>query len=451
VQATARTASSPQNPLQASTGGCFILRRAIAECGDHSATPQDQIDCADTALALGQPAIARLLFDVAFLRLGLASSSKSSWNALAEQAGLWPSETIMSLSDRDAGNFALDVALRQLRELMALEDDLPTMAGLEEGDRANSVGARRWLPAPAEKSQEREFDTHAFVDLVGRLCGALRNGDLPALTAALDRVRTEILEPTPPEYAVHATGSILQEAAIGAVHHVRGFFLRHYHLCWAPFGSPALFAAASRLADGALGPYFSGVGRLLRSPRDLFGLIDLADEGGETERGLRLQRWFVLLATHVDHDTCVALTDEVADRGLTHALAGLLTMAQRLVDEYGPLLFMIRDAALDNRNLALAAEAQATITSLNIEEPREWIVLAEILATGGMKEASQAALTEALRLAPANRTAITRLKALASGNFEPFFTLAGFGSPSWRVALRARNRTLPPREGAVVE
>ena len=229
---------------------------------------------------------------------------------------------------------------------------------------------------------------------------------------------------------------MLDLAAAVAFNALQEFFLLNHDLCWAPFGSPALFTAAARLEDGALGPYFTNARNLIRSSRDLFGLVQRAGGGG----GAGLERWLVVLATHLDHDSRVALVDEAGDRGLTMVLRGLLAATRRTPDRGSYLFWAIRDAALDLGEIALAAEAQASITGLSYNRATEWVVLAEVLGTGGAIVPAETALIEALRLSPLDVFARERLDALRDGGFEPYHVHHGFGSPPWRIALRARHR-----------
>lgn len=447
-------------PLAATGGAASIMSRAIAAHGAPDATTQDQIDSADTAFALGYPEVARLLYDAAFLRAGFSRSSLRSWASIAERTGLWPDAAMSLPALLPTTGFAVDVALAQLRDLMAGEAELPPLALPDPGP-ATLETLKLPLPSTAVEQPEHALAAPTVVDLLATLCDALRRDDVAALAEVLEQVRSEVLEPSGSDVADRPVGSILDlaalavppgadvadclvrsvfdQAASAVLDQMRAFFLLHHDLCWAPFGSPALFAAAAKLDEAALGPYFTSVGRLLRSPKDLFGLIDLAGRDMAASAS-RLQRWPVLLAIHLDHDTRVLVADEMGDRGLTSALSGLLGATRRSPARGTYLFWAIRDAALDNGEVALAAAAQTGIVGLTVTEAREWIVLAEILGTGGAFVAARTAITEARKLDPYDDIARERMEALQTGEFERFHVLSGFSSPPWRVALRARHR-----------
>lgn len=423
-------------------GATAILRQTLALIGAEGALMHEQIDCADLALATGHADAARLLYGAAFLRGGFSRLPLRAQARIAARTGLWNATAWDSRpATVAAGDFTLDRTLRALGDFIAQESDPAPGRELTQAESLAQVALPLPIPLdPLAAEPLRVPDAAAVADLVTRLCEALRRDDVGAVAAALDRVAAEILAPTPLVISDHVAGPVLDIAAAVAVEALREFFLLNHDLCWPPFGSAALFTAAARLEDGGLGPYFSNARNLVRASRDLFGLVQRA--GGGTRA--RLERWLVVLATHLDHDSRVALADEAGDRGLTIVLRGLLAATRRTPGRGTYLFWAIRDAALDNGDIALAADAQASITRLSHGLGTEWVVLAEILGTGGADQAAETALIEALRRSRRDEQALERLDALREGRFEPYHALHGFGSPPWRIALRARNRASVP-------
>lgn len=416
-------------------GVMAILRQTLARSGADGARMHDQIDCADLALEVGHPDVARLLYEVAFLRGGFAPGAVRAQARIAARTRLWDAADWgrhAAIAPRTG--FSLERTVRTLVDLMALDGDPPPPVG--EPSPADALAAELPLPGPPAAEVPAPLDARAVAALSSRLCEALRGGDVVAVADALDRIAADVLDRPPFLIGDFAAAPVFDLAAAVAFNALRAFFLLNHDLCWAPFGSPAVFAAAARLEDGGLGPYLTNVRNLIRSSRDLFGLIQRAG-GGERAR---LERWLVVLATHLDHDSRVALADEAGDRGLTTVLQGLLTATRRTPDRGTYPFWAIRDAALDLGEIALAAEAQAAITGLSYNRGTEWVVLAEILGTGGGAPHAETALIEALRLSPIDLPALERLDALREGRFEQYHVLHGFGTPPWRIALRTRSR-----------
>ncbi len=444
--ANARPASGYQPSNM--TGGAAILRPAVVACCQLAASVQDQIDCAELALALGETEVARLLFDLAFLRRGFSHSALGSWDAIAARTGLWTRDTPPPTA-RPTGDFALGVALEELRVLIAAHPISPALRGDADSDHIGAVQPQPRMLLLNNAVQERIVDALTTFGLVGRLCAALRQGDVSALAGALEQVRESLLDE--PEQGTAIVGqTLLQLAAAAAAEQLRDFFRIHHMLCWGPFGEPALFLAAARAEEGALGPYFSGVGRLIRTPKDLFGLIALAAEEAAAGRRLRLERWLALLATHLDAQMSVALVDEIGDRGLIVALGGMLEAALRRHDKDIALFSAIRDAALDLGTPAIAARAQAAIARMSVNDVLAWVLLADALATEGSHDAARAAIAQVLKLSPVDQLAQQRVAALDAGQYEPFHLLMGLRSSSRQIALRARYRSNTHEEAAAL-
>ena len=448
---TVDTASfKPASQYQTSnmTGGAAILRPAVVACCQSAASVQDQIDCAELAAALGETEVARLLFDLALLRRGFSRSALESWDGIALRTGLWTRDTSPP-TERPIGDFALGVAMGELRLLIASHPVSPALRGDADSVHIGAVQPQPRTFLSNNAVQERVVDAPTTFGLVGRLCAALRRGDESSLAGVLEQIRESLLEE--PEQGTAIVGqTLIQLTAAAAVEQLRDFFRTHHMLCWEPFGDPALFLAAARLEEGALGPYLGGVGRLIRTPKDLFGLIALASEDAAAGQRLRLERWLVLLATHFDGQMSVALVDEIGDRGLIVALGGMLDAALRRHDNNIALFSVIRDAALDLGIPAIAARAQAAIVRISVNDVRAWVLLADALATEGPDNAARAALEQVLKLSPADPLAQQRVAALDAQQYQPFHLLMGLRSSPWQIALRARYRSKANDEAAAL-
>ena len=420
-----------------SAGGAeTMLRIALVRLADERATIQDCLDIADLAHELGRAEVARMLFAVAFLRRGFDPASVREQRRITAETGLadvarWPQD------DRGgtASGVGIAVALEELGRLMAL--DLPRL----EPPTIVPPSATEVTP-PALNLVELDvptFERGAVLALAEQLCDALRNSDVPALERLLDQAGDHVASLAPIPLTGFMGDPLEQLAAALTLDQLRRFFLRHHDLCWAPFGAAGLLAATARLRPGALGPYLAAVQHLIRTPRDLFGLVEKV--GGARRRD-DVERWIVLLSTHLDDDTRVLVTDELGDRGMIGALAGMLRQAMRGGDAASYFPRAIRDAALDLGEIALAARAQAFIAQGDRTNVDEWVMLGEILGSAGLDQAAEVALIHACRIAPADDEATpARLAALRERRFDAYRVLAGFASPPWRVALRARYRS----------
>ena len=65
------------------------LRRALVRAGRDDAVLQDQIDCAEMALAVGLRDVAATLYGLVFLQMGFAPRARARQQAIAARTGLW--------------------------------------------------------------------------------------------------------------------------------------------------------------------------------------------------------------------------------------------------------------------------------------------------------------------------------------------------------------------------
>ena len=417
-----------------SAGATSTLRRALVVAGDRFATPQDQMDTAELLRATGFADAARILYELAFIRAGFSRRRCDEQRAIAERTGLWPDFAVIVPASATAAPFAIDRAVADLERLMAVPLNPATSAlpsALTDAVPSDDVRADRSVP---------DLDGTAFGALSNQLYRHLALDDADALAGVLERVRTTIVEQ--PEYALaaHFNADVLDLAAMVAFNGLRRFFRVNFALGWAPFGSARLFAAAARIEEGGLGPYFGNVACLIRTSRDVLGLLDLAGLCARPNYRESLERWCVLLATHLDLHDRVGLVDDLGDLGMMRGLAGLFEDARRNPDRDPYLFWAIRDAALDNGDTALGIATQRQIAALSDRNAGELVVLAEILAGTDDVQGAEDALTKAIAVAPHDRAAQVRLEALRENRFEAYRAARGFGSSKHRSAMRLRNR-----------
>ena len=420
-----------------------VLRRTIIAC-DGSLALEDQLDCADMACALGYWDAARMLYQGVFVLRGFSAKQIASQARIAARTRLWPEEAWPGDVPAPAqADFAVDLALVELRGMIELASEAP-LSPLPAIDIPGMVSQHTSSGETASHDGAQPIDPALVMALCERLCACLRSNDVTRLGTVLDDLRDNWLGRPRWQSRDHVDASITDLAAGVVANQLQAFFRRNHELCWEPFGSSAMFAAAARLSDGGLGPYFGNVKNLLRSERDLMGLALIAGADDGTGRGARFQRWIVLLSTYLDGGDRIGLADDLADRGLSIALTGIFGRTwQEAPDRGSRLPWIIRDAALDLGLVDLAAQAQARIVGFSPDRVEEWIVLAEVLG-GDDRVAAKHALAEALRLSPLDKHALRLSAALEADDFGAFEALSGVASPSWRTALRARHRV--PKE-----
>jgi hypothetical protein len=235
----------------------------------------------------------------------------------------------------------------------------------------------------------------------------------------------------------HADATLPALAEVFAASELSAFLHRNYVLAFPPFGSARLLHWAARLGHGGLGPYLSRVGNIVRSGRDILGLITLASGEGTAAT---IERWVPPLAAYLPEHLSEDLADEMADLGLIGAVRALLHSTLQRSDRHG-LLRRLRDAALDLGDDAIAISAQHHFVNLVRFDATEWRYLGAMLVTAGRREAGEEALLHADKIAPGDPATIEQLAALRSGDFSAFAVKAGFGTPEYRKRLRFARRT----------
>lgn len=420
-----------------------LLRRSLVIAARDDGSVQDQIDCAELALAAGAPDSARLLYDVLFLRTGFSPARQNWQRAIAARTGLWrDDEPFDPAAEEVRSGSSIDIAIAELTRLIERIADLPALpVSPIDFIRPYATSA----DAPVAPPPLPPF-LPALADGCRRLCRLLRaplaggaGGDLAALLAQFD---DRIGGAAPIGVSNHLGAPIEQLCAIFAYDRLRGFLLTRRDLFRSPFGSAALFHAAARLDPAGLGPYFDNVGRLLRTSRDLFGLIRLAHGDRAEIAPDSLERWLILLSADFDKATLLDLIDELADRRLTRAMGALLDVIGRSAPARRDHQFVwrLRDGALDIGDVALAIRAQELAVLWSADNRVEWTILGDINATVGDIPAARRAYARCMTIAPRNPGTRDRLTALRTGRFDCYAVVAGFGTPKARQNMRLARR-----------
>jgi len=385
-----RGAAAPTSMTQ---GGAIerMLRRSLLLLTRTSSTIQDYFDVAELAEEVGAIDVAGVTRDIAMLRQGFGAKQ----------------DTIT----KPTGSIE-----RAVSELRALMDDpgatpFPT-AGQEPLDAVVACSAfSRLLSAPLDETSE---------------------GELAGLLIAW-RVSAEAQAADPRDHADAALPALIMSLAASQL---AAFLHRNHALAFEPHGSARLLHRAARLGIGGLGPYLSGTGNIVRSGRDVLGLIVLAAGEDAVDK---IEAWVAPLAAYLPVGIAEDLADELADLGMIGAVRALLQAELRRSDRVGALQ-RLRDAALDLGDLALALTAQHHLANLKHLDALEWRCLGDMLATVGSSEAAEAAFIRADKLAPGDPLLAARLTALRSDDFGDFTVRSGFATPEPRKQLRFARR-----------
>lgn len=369
-----------------------VLRRSLLLLTRDSSTGQDRLDLAEFADEVGASDLADIARNLAMLRQGFADDQPS----VATPTG------------------SIERAVDELEYLMQ--------------DGAGSVS-----PAAMVRADNAVAACAAFCRLLSAPLDQMGEGELAGLLLAW-RNLGEAKANDPRGYADAALASLMEALAASEL---SAFLHRNHALAFPPFGSPRLLHHAARLGHGGLGPYLSCIGNVVRSGRDVLGLIVLA--AGENSVDA-IERWVPRLAAYLPEHLAEDLADELADLGLRDAVRALLHSTLRRSDRHG-LLRRLRDAALDLGDDALAIDAQHHVANLMRFNAVEWRCLGALLATKGSNAAAEEALVHAERIAPTDPVTVAHLAALRSGDFDAFAVKAGFDTPEYRQRLRFARRT----------
>jgi hypothetical protein len=371
-----------------------LLRCALLRVARDGSNLQDRIDCAELALAAGEPEAARTLYAMIFLRMGFAADSVADQRAMAAQSGLWSNQDLPELRPGPAlPSFSVDRAIAELAELIRVAPLAESASILDPVIVAPSRGD---INRPVSSAAEGGLD--------------------------------------PKE---HVQAPVPRLAAIVAMSDLQLFLRENYGLAFGPGGSPRLMHAAAQLSRGGLGPYFTNVGNIVRDARDLFGLVAAAAPHRQTPAH-DIGIWTVLLASHLEHQQLLDYVDELADRGMGSSLWGIFQARARRMSiwrDYG-LLQRLRDGALDLGDWPLAIRAQEMIVHVAQYDPGELNVLGTILANAREMERAEQVFADYAARAPGDKTLASRLAALRAGEPTAFEITGGLCTPPQRKHMR---------------
>lgn len=421
------------------------FRRSLLQAARDDGTIQDRIDCAELAIVLGMHDAARAIYDIVFVQMGFSPARLAWQGQIAARTGLWPNDLALpaAAEPATAAVFSISRAIAEIGGLIEAFDDLPALPQ----DRGALVADLDDSISPVDTTAAVPPTLEDIGGTCARLCTLLRDPADPAAIQAL----ADLLGTLAHRYMARGMFDIRAHVAdaqglvaVLVANDLRRFLTRNRALAFAPFGSAGLLHATARYPEGTVGPYFSNVPMLIRGPRDILGLIQLAAPGDAQT----LDRWTVLLSSHLPAATLLDLIDELGDLGATDPLWGLLLAViwrSGSSRDRGPL-WRIRDAALDNLDLALGAAAQRVIALWAVDDAIEWRILGDIHVTNGDPAGAMEAYNQVLAFAPRDGDVIERVRCLNQNMTEGVIISRGFGTPRARQLLRiARRRTRAER------
>ncbi len=420
----------PADPQSEPNGGDPFLRRALVAAAAAAGRLSDLQDAAALALALGYHGVARRLWETTFVIGGFSPAMRRRQRDVARRTGWW--KEIAGSNDSAALGRHRSAIVLALEEIRALAD-LPCRARPVPPP-SRSVAASDLMEAC--QAAPAGSEPCIAVDLPTRLFVALGTGDAELVDDIMTEAHPLIVAPALSITDVDPGMSLEELANAVIAGRFQAFFRQHHALCWSSIGSAERFTAAARLSDNGLGAYMGNVQKVARSLRDVFGLAWMATQGTAD-----LEPWLLALAAPIDRDALVQLADDAGDHGMMEVLEGLLSAERRRGGGNRELVRVIRDAALDHADLALAGNAQLQLVRSRTADPIEWLALGEIIATAGDEDLAIQAFRQGLAQLPSNPLLRERLAAVQEHRFEAYATRHGFGSSPMRVALRRRRRS----------
>lgn len=401
------------------------LSRLLLLASRQGAVVQDFIDCADLARTSGLDHAAAILSGLVALHLGFSRSTRA-W--LAE-----PDRTLNAFAMADAGNGrgaraadVVDVAIDQLSQLMRSKPTLGTLPDAADGPASSSSMVS---PRPeALRAQIMPLAERASVLLTDAA-----HADSDATARALRSVADLLLNLEPVRLDEHLDAAYEERVALFALEQLRKFIAANAELLFAT-AEPPLFSQVAQLAPASLGPYFSNLWRLIRTPCDILALIEAAAEGQLDEKQLSL--WCILLSVHLREHELVGLIDDLGDRGMAGTLRVLLDRLKRTTatSRLQGAVRKIRDVCLDIGEFTVAAEAQTLIAHWRPTDAESWEVLGDIQAAAGASGLADEAFAKAVVQDPFNR-AIPRKRAALQAGTLPLLR-RGYDSSDYKARLR---------------
>ena len=438
------TSSASTSSIGHSESSFTLLRKRLLllASGDHP-SGHDQLSWAELCLDQGLTDVARMLFEVAYIRQGLSRQWLARQARTPAEAALWPVEATPEAAP-PTGSATVDIAGAEIARF-ARAVAAHILARLRLVAAVNPLSSPRADRAVEDPPGGNRGD--AAGEAVNRLFLALgRPTSADALrdvAAAADRLKSICEQSPEADHRAFGAASLpLLGTAIGFAG-VREIVTGNHDLLWGAFGSAEVFHRAARFDSAGLGPYFSNVQRLARKSRDVFELAHMAREAaGEAGDDTGLEPWMGFLSRCVGGALLNEVIDDLGDIDARVALSTIFERAASLPDRLIDLavIMRVRDASLDNRDYDLAARAQAVVVRLRPGSLLERVILGNIDGSAGRIGAAEQSFLGCLEASPGDQDVIRRLAAVRSRAFEPYAVQGGFGTPEDRRIVRERRR-----------
>jgi tetratricopeptide (TPR) repeat protein len=376
---------------------------------------------------------------------GFSRSATDFQQRIADQAGLWDEFGAESGWDEKVTGFSVDIAIAELRRLMALGrlSDSGAQENVLKSEKSGNIESRLFI------------DNKAQLDLFDHSSSILRSiSSLAAQGVLAGKLRelsadNRLLHVFELEECLGEDTSYL--AAVAGFLGLQRFMLFAHEILEVDSFIPGFFKEAGRFQVAALGPYFSNIFMLIRNADDIFALIDGAAADTDEKQ---CELWSVILSSQLPEAERGALIDALGDRAMISGLEAQLNRTVRWLPferRFGDLR-RIRDALLDLGELQLAEKAQQALAGWSASSAVEWLVLGIIRGSLGDFEGAEKAFERSLELDPRQSGAIERLTAMRSGSFEQYSIRHGYHSSPVRAWLRIRARGLSESEqGAEID
>jgi hypothetical protein len=412
---------------------------------------QDQIGWADLCLAEQERSLAKMLYQVAFVREGLSAQLQAKQASRAARAGLPQASGLPIRAVKSAGT--IEIAVSDLRKIA---DTLS--AQFAQGLTPATEPSPNTLPHVATLAH-RAATVDPLSDIAAMIEQLYEFLYRPSSPAQIERAQVlitqlQIANWRVPEfdYRPYHVAPLPELGAAMAFSGLQDFINQHQDLFSPPFGSAETLNTLARLDSFGLGPYFANVPRLARRSRDIFELADIAVSASE-EVGVDnvdVSLWTAFLSRGTKGPLLWEIIDDLGDRDERTALTLIFHReASKPIDQIDiSFITRLRDTALDNLDYTLAGRAQALIVELRPNQVLEWLILGGIEGSAGRIGTAEQALLRCLELQPDNEDVTKRLFALRSRNFEPYVLTMGFDSPEDRRLNRLRRRLKCSTQGS---
>jgi hypothetical protein len=393
----------------------------------------DLMALGELCLAHGAREQARMLYETVFILQGSSRQARAVQARIAQGTGLWDTDPFVATeAPASPGASTIEIAVAELEEFAPL---------LTERQRGRSP-----LPVPAVQPGS-----------IGSLLG-----DLPGIAS---RLHAFLGEPAPADgwqaadrllqqiRAIAFEGAALDHrgfhaaplpllAAVMSFVCLREFVLANHELVSRGSGSAEILHRAARFDSAGLGPYLGNITQIAKRSRDLFELAGIAAAAAGSGDTADIHRWVVILSQHLRPEVRNEVIDDLGDLAASSALNAFYDRAVRQPDHRIelPLVFRVRDAAIDIGDLELARRAQSLVARLRPDQALERMILGSIEATAGLLRAAEENFLECLRMSPDFTEATERLTALRRHAFDDYRVLEGFGTPPDRALFRHGRR-----------